>query len=694
MCRRNVQRIIVVVTLLIAGTSQHNAQTLAKYWVFFVDKGPDCPSEGFLPRRSASYDKALQLLSPRSIARRAKVLPADALVDASDVPVYQPYIEQVEKLGGGFARQSRWLNAASFSLPPALLPGIRDLSCVREIRPVGRLSSPLPAPQPIQASEGFRKVGSLDYGASEAQVDAIDVPRLHALGITGKKILIGMLDSGFRWRAEESLRNRHVLGEYDFVFNDSVTANQSNDSADQDGHGTLTMSVLAGYMPGKLIGPAFDADLLLAKTEYIPTETRQEEDNWAAGIEWMEGYGVDVVSSSLGYNTFDPPDSGYSWLNNDFNGRTSITARAAEHACQLGVVVCNAMGNEGNNNTGIGTLLTPADVDTLISVGAVSFARQLAYFSSQGPTSDGRTKPDVVAPGINVVGAIVPGPATYGSANGTSLSTPLVSGSAALILSARPELNPFQIRAALRSTAIPITDPIRFSGWPNDFTGWGLIDAFQAALSFGPIFSNRPVIDAISGRSIILIAVASKYGIKRDSVIFHYLPGNSTSWIDLPMILDSSMFFPTSGIYRITVPSLAYGTPARFTIETIDSASNRYTSPPPIYDTTWSFRYGMPDPSDQHPLPATHLLKQNFPNPFNASTTISFDLPYREHVRIRVYDVMGRIVTTLLDQTEDRGDASSRPPVIFNATNLPSGVYFCQLFTPSFMQTTKMMLIR
>ena len=210
-------------------------------------------------------------------------------------------------------------------------------------------------------------------------------------------MLVGMLDSGFRWRVHESLNTRHVIAEHDFIFNDDTTANQAGDASNQDQHGTLTMSTLGGYMPGKLIGPAFDADFILAKTEYIPTETRIEEDHWAAAIEWMEANGVDVASSSLGYNTFDLPDSGYTWANGDFNGRTSITAQAAIQAARLGVVVCDAMGNEGNGDGVIGTMLTPADADSIISVGAVTFSKLLAGFSSTGPTNDGRTKPDVSA---------------------------------------------------------------------------------------------------------------------------------------------------------------------------------------------------------------------------------------------------------------------------------------------------------
>ncbi|HMD13604.1 MAG TPA: S8 family serine peptidase, partial [Bacteroidota bacterium] len=473
MNRRALYYIAVVVALMMLHSGSVHAQLQKKYWVLFADKGEGRTSSGTLSQQSTAYQDALRLIQPRALARRGKMLPADALVDAADLPLYQPYIGAIEKIGGVLVHLSRWLNAASFTLRPEVISTIRGLPFVTDVRPVaGIQGKPFNLPS-IGQSNISKQTYSYNYGASLQQDTSVDVPVLHNLGITGKHVLVGLLDSGFRWKAHESLRTRHVVAEYDFVWNDSITANQVRDSPDQDFHGTLVMSVLGGYMPGELIGPAFDADFILGKTEYVPTETRQEEDNWAAGIEWMESYGVDVVSSSVGYNTFDPPDSGYSWLNNDFNGRTSITAQAAERACKLGVVICNSMGNEGNNNSGIGTLLTPADTDTLISVGAVSFSRQLASFSSQGPTSDGRIKPDVVAAGVGVYGALTPGPNTYGTESGTSLSTPLVAGSAALMLSVRPELTPLQVRNAFRSTAYSITNPSRFPLSPNNFTGWG-----------------------------------------------------------------------------------------------------------------------------------------------------------------------------------------------------------------------------
>ncbi len=693
MNRRAFYYITVAVALFMLHADSTHAQIQKKYWVIFADKGEGRSSAGHLSLESTAYRDALKLLQPRALARRRKMLPADALVDAADLPLYQPYIEAVEKIGGAIVQQSRWLNAASFTLRPEVIPAIRSLPFVVDVRPVaGFRQTPLELPLQTQ-SNSLNQTYSYNYGPSLQQDTSVDIPVLHNMGITGKKVLVGILDSGFRWKMHEALRTRHVIAEYDFVFHDSVTANQASDSPDQDSHGTLVMSVLGGYMPGELIGPAFDADFILGKTEYVPTETRQEEDNWAAGIEWMESYGVDVVSSSVGYNTFDPSDSGYSWLNNDFNGRTSITAQAAERACKLGVVVCNSIGNEGNNNSGIGTLLTPADADTLISVGAVSFSRQLASFSSQGPTSDGRIKPDVVAAGVGVYCALTPGPNTYGTESGTSVSTPLVSGSAALMLSVRPELTPVQVRTALRSTAFPITNSSRFPLTPNNFTGWGLIDAFHATLSFGPIFSNSPVIDVDGLHSVISTVVISKFGIKPASVIFHYAPDSSTTFLSIPMTLESEMFYRTSGRYRVVVPILPYNTPVRFTIDAQDSAGNNYASPAPLFDTTWFFRYGIPDNPAGHPIPNAVALEQNFPNPFTGSTVVGFDLPQRDHVRIVVFDELGRTVATLVDDMENAGDASSRKPLIFYANSLASGAYFYRMTTSTFTETKKMMLI-
>ncbi len=231
-----------------------------------------------------------------------------------------------------------------------------------------------------------------NYGSSFNQMNLSDVPVVHSKNITGKNVLIGILDSGFDWKQHNSLKDRNVLAEYDFIFNDSVTANQPEDIAGQDSHGTYVFSVLAGFEDSVLIGPAFNASFILAKTEDIRGETHIEEDNYAAALIWMESLGVDITTSSLGYNIFD---SGYSYSYADMDGRTTIVTKATNLAFERGVATFTAAGNEGNNSSWGGYILAPADAYNIVSVGAVDEFGDIAGFSSHGPTSDGRIKPEV-----------------------------------------------------------------------------------------------------------------------------------------------------------------------------------------------------------------------------------------------------------------------------------------------------------
>ena len=101
------------------------------------------------------------------------------------------------------------------------------------------------------------------------QMNLSDVPFVHSKNINGKNVIIGILDSGFDWKFHNSLKDRNVIAEYDFIFDDSVTANQTGDSPSQDSHGTYVFSILAGFTDSILIGPAFNSSFILAKTENI-----------------------------------------------------------------------------------------------------------------------------------------------------------------------------------------------------------------------------------------------------------------------------------------------------------------------------------------------------------------------------------------------------------------------------------------
>jgi len=290
-----------------------------------------------------------------------------------------------------------------------------------------------------------------------------------------------MLDDGFNnHTTHPALKNIKVIAEYDFVQRDSNTSIAPGEYSSQGGHGGSTLSVIGGFDNGKLIGVAYGASFILAKTEIDSVEIKLEEDLWVEGLEWEERLGAEIVSSSLGYNDW--------YQYSDFNGLTATTTKAARVAARKGILVVNAMGNEGNYQSGTkntGTMIAPADADSILSVGAVWSDGAIASFSSTGPTFDGRIKPDVVAQGVNVY--VASGSSGYQSSNGTSFSTPLTAGVAALVLSAHPTWTPMQVRNALKQTAKPLYNATAgMTARPNNFFGWGMVDALKAkGITFG-----------------------------------------------------------------------------------------------------------------------------------------------------------------------------------------------------------------
>ncbi|MCJ7457474.1 MAG: S8 family peptidase, partial [candidate division Zixibacteria bacterium] len=310
----------------------------------------------------------------------------------------------------------------------------------------------------------------LDYGASYAQLLQIHVPELHRLGYTGKGIRIGMLDTGYflHHRAfQYLLDSNRIVATRDFI-NGGIYV--EDPAGQQTIHGTYTLSALAGYVPDTLIGPAYNSEFVLAKTEIVNQEIQIEEDHWVAGIEWEESLGVDIVSSSLGYNRFDD-STGYTWA--DLDGHTAVVTIAAEMAVSKGVIVVNAAGNE--RNTPWHYIIAPADGDSVIAVGAVDLNGNIASFSSAGFPWDfqkGKIKPDVCACGVGTYCADAGG--GYAYVNGTSLSTPLVAGTCALVLQTDTTLKPMQLRDRLWRTAYGVSSP-------DTLYGYGIVDAVRAA---------------------------------------------------------------------------------------------------------------------------------------------------------------------------------------------------------------------
>ncbi len=462
---------------LIWGAPVH-AQTGRKYWLYFKDKGLSSSAE--LGKLSRSY------LSERAIKRRILRGNPDKIFDESDVPVYQPYIDQIQNMGFKIKRKSKWLNAVSGFSNFEQIKELENLYFVKKATPVRTFIRTEDYDQKNSLKKRSAEATqinnySFDYGPSLTQVQMINVPKLHDEGYSGNGVLIGILDSGFNYKLHNAFKHINVIAEWDFVFDDGVTSNEIEDSlqvppkgyVEQHNHGTQVLSAIGGFSPGVIIGPAFGASYLLAKTEFIPSETRIEEDNWVAGLEWADSLGVDIVSTSTGYINFD---DGFIYSYQDLDGQTMVTSKAASMATMKGIVVVAAAGNEAINpeTPNWPYVISPADGLGVIAVGAVNYNGTRAPFSSIGPTGDGRIKPDVMAMGVSVVVVNPNSSSGIGLVKGTSFSTPIVSGVCALLLEKNPNWTPFDIWKALTTTATRAYNP------DNEY-GYGIINSWEAA---------------------------------------------------------------------------------------------------------------------------------------------------------------------------------------------------------------------
>lgn len=307
-----------------------------------------------------------------------------------------------------------------------------------------------------------------DYGMTKEQIDLLNLDCLHQKGFTGKGVTIAHFDDGYdgfdQLKAFEYARvNNYLKGVYDFHA-DGPLKYKGNGS-----HGTNTISIVHGYLPGEYIGAAYDANLLLARTEYVPTETHKEEQNWKYAVDWALENGADVITSSLQYNTFDKGEGNYDYK--DFDGNTSVIAKAADYAAEKGILVVTIQGNYGTQDWYY--LATPGDADSVLTVGAVGVDGKKAGFSSFGPSADGQVKPDVMAVGFQTT--IIEPSGNIRRGNGTSFAAPAIAGMVACLKQAHPQRSNMEIITAVRQSADRYTQPAVKEGY-----GYGIPDACKA----------------------------------------------------------------------------------------------------------------------------------------------------------------------------------------------------------------------
>lgn len=423
-----------------------------------------------------SINSPLQFLSQRSINRKARY---NISIDQTDLPVTPRYIDSIQQSGNiTILNISKWLNQVCiFTNDAAALARINTFSFVvasspiaarpqTNLRPDSKLLDPTVNPVPTTPATPQNPVDIFNYGTAFTQTHLHNTEFLHNLGFSGEGMQLAIMDAGFyRYKTlptfDSARISNRILGTWDFVANE--------ESVNEDHlHGMNAFSTIAANLPGLFVGTSPKSSYYLFRTEDINSEYPIEEFNWTVGAERADSLGVDVVSVSLGYNTFDNTSFNYNYAQLD--GNTTIIAKAADLAAKKGMLVVVAVGNGGNSTWK--KILTPADADSVLVVGAVNALRQVAGFSSYGPSADGQIKPDVAAIGL---GAIIADQNTGGPTlgNGTSYACPIMAGVATCLWQAFPEKNNIAIIEALRRSSD------RFNN-PDDRTGYGIPDAKKA----------------------------------------------------------------------------------------------------------------------------------------------------------------------------------------------------------------------
>ena len=430
-----------------------------KYWVQFTDKN----------NTPYSINKPEEFLSERAIQRRQDY---GIAIDQYDIPVNPSYISAVAATGATVLNPSKWFNGVTVEVTSSsVLQAIEALPFVQKTR----VLEDNPIKQRIKEETYFsndfvpvseEKMSTRAYhGMATPQISQLNGISLHTLGFKGQGMWIGICDAGYDYVDQHEVfasmydENR-FLGAKDFVYKNGIVYTDSS-------HGTSCLSLMAGNIPNKYVGTAPMASYYLCRTENVNSENVLEEYNWVSAAEFLDSLGIDVISTSLGYVTFD--DAQWDHVYSDLDGETSVITIGSEIACSKGILCITSAGNDGGN--AFPYISVPADGEHVLTIGAVGTDGERAYFSSIGPTYDGRIKPDVMAHGYGTTVAS-PGEGAYYDGSGTSYACPVLAGMATCLWQANKHLKAAEIRDAIRQSGNMST--------PDNYYGYGIPNFVEA----------------------------------------------------------------------------------------------------------------------------------------------------------------------------------------------------------------------
>lgn len=451
-----------------------NAISQEDAWVYFKDK----------PNASTFLANPLTMLTQRALDRRDA---QSIALDISDVPVYQPYIDQIiASTGITVMAKSKWLNSLHIRGSQTDILALSSLTFVNSIDFANKslnakISQTNNVVEIISVNKKYEEITSYNYGNSLNQIEMLNGHLLHQQNHKGQGKIIAVLDSGFlnvdnASSFQNLIINNQILGGYNFPDRNTNYFSRHN-------HGTSVLSCMGSLVEGQLVGTAPDANFYLFITEDINEENPVEESYWVEAAELADYYGVDILNSSLGYFDYDNP--AYSYTYNDMNGTTSFASRGANMAFSKGMMVIVSAGNSGNTSNP--HVAVPAEATNALAIGAVDSNENYVSFSSIGPSFDGRIKPDVCAKGLastvsNTAGNIV-------TSSGTSFSSPILAGMVASFWSAVPSLTNIEVTNYIKQSADLYANPTAQKGY-------GVPD-FQIALTNALNDLNFPIVNPV-----------------------------------------------------------------------------------------------------------------------------------------------------------------------------------------------------
>ncbi|WP_407951537.1 S8 family peptidase [Phocaeicola oris] len=448
----SLKKFIFVVTLLM-GICSIQAQKATKYRIYLKDK------LGTL----YTFDKPEEYLSPKALERRVK---QDLPIDSTDLPVSRQYIDRIQQVGVQLVSQSKWNNTVLIQTTDSVLINrIVQLPFVSHIKKVWIAPDSVPERDKTRKDQIKKHLEKTDsyYGDASIQIAVHHGDSLHLAGFKGEGMTIGVIDAGFfNADAIPVLKHLNLLGTKDFV-------NPRSDIYAEHYHGMMVLSCMAANTPKVMVGTAPEASYWLLRSEDYDTEQPVEEDYWAAAVEFADSVGVDVINTSLGYDSFDEPFGGYEYKQLD--GHYSLMSNSASLVAKKGMILVCSAGNSGSQHWK--KITPPGDAEDVITVGAIDRDGVNANFSSVGNTADGRVKPDVMAIGVfsSVLGT--DGQPSHG--NGTSFASPTFCGLVACFWQACPHLTAKQVIEAVRQCS----DRVDF---PDNIYGYGVPDIWKAYL--------------------------------------------------------------------------------------------------------------------------------------------------------------------------------------------------------------------